>query len=226
MVSERTSISDEKAFSPGGNEKMDSQNLNQDENNTESTSPAMNTTNEAADREDYQKKHAELYEQYVRLAADFENYRRRYAQEQESLRKYGSETTARQLIPFIDNLERAANSLSENSDSKVLYQSFRLVYNQLMDALKDLGFKKIEAGGQSFDPQFHEAVTQIETDAHPENTVVNEMQSGYLLHDRVLRPALVAVSVPKSAAPEEAACNPFAHAKPVSGAQAGEDSVS
>jgi molecular chaperone GrpE len=183
--------------------------------NQEISAEASEQTTEApqdAQTKELQRKYQDLQDQYLRLAADFDNYRKRYAQEQEALRKYGAENTARELIPVLDNLERAASSLSEKSEPKILYQSFRLMHNQLVDSLKNMGFQKMNTVGQTFDPTFHEAISQQETDEHPENTVVNEMQSGFMLHDRVLRPALVSVAVPKQNKEEAPAKseNPFA----------------
>jgi molecular chaperone GrpE len=166
----------------------------------------------------WEQKYRDVYDQYVRLAADFDNFRKRYAQEQEALRKYGSERALYELIPVLDNLERAAGSLSENTDPKMLYQSFRLVQNQLLEALGGLGLKKIDSLGKPFDPSYHEAVAQVPSDEHPDQTVVREQQSGFMYHDRVLRPALVAVAVPspESNGPSEQkesgdANNPFKH---------------
>lgn len=144
---------------------------------------------ESAD-EQYQ----DLYDQFVRLQADFENYRKRVEQEKEYLLKYGSQRTMEELLPVMDNLERGTGSLSETSDPKLLYQSFRLVYNELMSGLQQLGLRKIDALGQPFDPSFHEAVSRVESDEYPEDVVANELQTGFMLHDKVLRPAMVQVS--------------------------------
>lgn len=135
-----------------------------------------------------------LQDQFTRLAADFENFRKRVREEQSSLARYGAQKTVMELLPVLDNLERATASLSETSDPKVLFQSFGLVYKQLTDGLEGLGVKKIQAIGQEFDPQYHEAVNQMPSETYPENVVAHEAQSGYLLHDKVLRPAMVVVS--------------------------------
>ncbi len=142
----------------------------------------------------WQAKHEDLYNQFLRLSADFENYKKRTVQEKESLLQYGAEKTMYELMPVLDNLERAATSLSDSSDPKILYQSFQLMQNQLMDAFSALGMKRIEAQGQPFDPHFHEAISQAPSEEYPEGTVINVMQAGYMLHDRVLRPSMVIVS--------------------------------
>lgn len=147
------------------------------------------------DKNEWEQKYQDLYDQYVRLAADFDNYRKRFNQEIEATRRYASENTLKELIPALDNLERATGSLSETSEPKLLYQSFRLMNNQIIDALAGVGLKRMETVGKPFDPNFHEAVTQVPSNDHPDQTVVNELQSGFMLQDRVLRPAMVAVSV-------------------------------
>ncbi len=160
-----------------------------------------------------QEKHDELTDQHLRLAADFENFRKRAAQERASLLKYGAENTVQGLLPILDNLERASNSLNEDSDPKMLYQSFNLLTNQLLETLKHQGLQKIETTGQLFDPNFHEATAQIETLDQPENTIVHEMQSGFMLHERVIRPALVSVATPPNQSEVPAENNPFAHSQ-------------
>jgi molecular chaperone GrpE len=153
-----------------------------------------------------------LNNQNLRLAADFDNFRKRTLQEQDNIRKYGAEQTLTQLMPVLDNLERAKQSLSENADPKLLYQSFEMMYKQLTDAFEGLGVKRIDCMGQPFDPNCHEAVTQLPTNDHPEGTVVQEMRSGFMVHDRVVRPSMVAVAVPAEASSDAKSAdkNPFA----------------
>lgn len=158
----------------------------------------------------WEKKYQDLNDQYVRLAADFENFRKRQLQEHEAARKYGIENTFRELLPTLDNLERATGSLNETSDPKMLYQSFRLMYNQLLETFANLGLKKMETVGKPFDPNFHEAVAQAENPDFPDHAIVQEYQSGFLLQDRVVRPAMVVVnSRPGSAPAAETPENPF-----------------
>lgn len=173
--------------------------------------PQDNPPPASAGDNDWEAKYRELNDQFLRLAADFDNFRKRSYQEHESARKMGREMTLQELLPVMDNLERATGSLTENSDPKMLYQSFRLMYKQLMDTFGNLGLKKMTVIGEPFDPKFHEAVTQVETDEHPDQTIVTEMQSGYMLYDHVLRPAMVSVS---SRITQDAASggNPFAQA--------------
>ncbi len=146
------------------------------------------------ENEEWQNKYQLLQDQFTRLAADFDNYRKRVREEQESLVKYGAQKSVLELLPVLDNLERAAGSLNENSDPKTLFKSFGVMQKQLMDGLESLGVKKIQAVGQPFDPQYHEAINRMESAEFPENTVMFEAQSGYQLHDKVIRPAMVVVS--------------------------------
>jgi molecular chaperone GrpE len=172
------------------------------------TIPEASATEPQAAEATGDEKYQNLYNQYVRLSADFDNYRKRTQQETEAFRKYASESTVENLFPAIDNIERAFHSLSEASDAKLLYQSFRLIYNQLIEGLSRVGVTRIQAVGQPFDPAFHEAVSQLETTEMPPDTVMQELQGGYLVQDKVLRPALVAVAKAPEASSEET-CNPF-----------------
>ncbi len=141
-----------------------------------------------------QEKYDNLNQQYIRLAADFDNYRKRQAQEKEELLKYGAENALKKLIEVLDNFERGQKALENVDDCKQVKDSFNLVYKQVCDSLAKLGLEKIDAEGQSFDPNFHEAVMRTPTDEHPENTIINELQKGYKLGDKVLRPSLVNVA--------------------------------
>ena len=136
-----------------------------------------------------------LKNQYLRLAADFDNYRKRHAQERESLLKYGAEDTLKKLLPVIDTLERAQKSISEIDDPEKLKENFNVVQKQFMDSLEKAGLQRIEAVGKEFDPTYHEAVMQTPNNDVPDHTVIAELQTGYKLEDRIIRPALVNVAV-------------------------------
>lgn len=141
-----------------------------------------------------QEEYDKLNNQYIRLAADFDNYRKRQAQERESLLKYGAEDTLKKLIDVLDNFDRGEKAIADVEDCEKVKESFSLVHKQLTDALAKIGMETIECVGQEFDPNFHEAVMQTPTDEHPEHTIIAELQKGYKLGDRVLRPALVNVA--------------------------------
>ena len=135
-----------------------------------------------------------LNNQYLRLAADFDNYRKRQAQEREALLKYGAEESLKKLIEVLDNFDRAKQAIANVDDVNQVKESFDLLYNQLFDNLSKVGLEVINAQGQEFDPNFHEAVMQTPTNDHPENHVIMELQKGYKLGDKVLRPTLVNVA--------------------------------
>lgn len=162
------------------------------ENNIEETTET--TEEPVAEDNELQKKYEELNNQYIRLAADFDNYRKRQAQERESLLKYGAENTLKKIIEVLDNFERGAKANETIEDCKKVKESFNLVHKQLLDVLSKAGLEVIEAEGKEFDPNFHEAVMQTPTSEYPEHTIIAELQKGYKLEDRVLRPALVNVA--------------------------------
>ena len=133
--------------------------------------------------------------QYIRLAADFDNYRKRQAQERESLLKYGAEETLKKMIEALDNIDRAKASVENVDDVNTVKESYNLVFKQIYDVLSKMGLEVIDTEGKEFDPNFHEAVMQTPTSEYPENTIIAEMQKGYKLGDKVLRPSLVNVAV-------------------------------
>ena len=135
-----------------------------------------------------------LNNQYLRLAADFENYRKRQAQEREALLKYGAEECMKKILEVVDNFDRALTMVDKIDDLDKMKETFQVLNKQLMDSLTKLGLEQIKCVGEQFDPNIHEAVMQTPTDEHPEDTVINELQKGYKLGEKVLRPALVNVA--------------------------------
>ncbi len=137
----------------------------------------------------------DLNNKYLRLAADFDNFRKRQAQERESLLKYGAADTMTKLLTVLDTFERAKESLKDIEDAQSVKDSYEVAFKQLIDTLKKAGLEIIEAQGAEFDPNLHEAIAQTPTNEYPDNTVISQMQTGYKLGDRVLRPALVNVAL-------------------------------
>ena len=133
--------------------------------------------------------------QYIRLAADFDNYRKRQAQEREALLKYGAEDTLTKLLPVLDTIERAQKSFQEMDGPEKIRESFDAIQKQIFDSLEKIGLKKIESVGKEFDPSLHEAVMQTPANETPDHTIIAELQSGYQLHGRTIRPAMVNVAV-------------------------------
>jgi len=136
----------------------------------------------------------EHHDRLLRLAADFENYKKRTTKEKEEWTKFANEDLIRSILPFIDNLERAVNHAEKVSDTGVLIEGVRLTLQQLLQALNKFGLSTFESVGKPFDPTVHEAMLVVETDQHEPNQVLEEFQKGYLLKDRLLRPATVSVS--------------------------------
>lgn len=134
------------------------------------------------------------WDKFVRERADLENYRRRVQKEKEELLKYGNEALLLEILPVLDNMERALAHSGEESQNAVI-EGVRMTYAMLLGALKKFGVSPIETGrGTAFDPAFHQAMCQVESDDLPANTVVEELQKGYLLNERLLRPAMVSVT--------------------------------
>lgn len=146
--------------------------------------------------EQVQKLQAEkqdLMNTLVRRQADFENYRKRVEKERHADRHRGLEAFIEQLLPVLDAFDRALAG-DDDSASAEYRKGFELIRRQLWDALSKQGLKRIEAAGQEFDPHLHHAIGRVETPEHAHGKVVDELQPGYLFHDRVLRPAMVRVA--------------------------------
>ncbi|GFE57045.1 nucleotide exchange factor GrpE [Geobacter sp. AOG1] len=134
------------------------------------------------------------WDKFVRERADLENYRRRVQKEKEELLKYGNEALLLEILPVLDNMERALAHSGEESQNAVI-EGVRMTHAMLLGALKKFGVSPIETGrGTVFDPAFHQAMCQVESDDLPANMVVEELQKGYLLNERLLRPAMVSVT--------------------------------
>ena len=161
----------------------------------ESATEVAEKTEEAApEKNEWQEKYEMLNNQYIRLAADFDNFRKRQEAERESLLKYGAENTVKKLIEVIDNFDRGIKAIETVEDCEKVKECYQLAYKNFNDVLAKIGLEVIKAEGEEFDPNLHEAVMQTPTDEKPENTIVAELQKGYKLGDKVLRPTLVNVA--------------------------------
>jgi molecular chaperone GrpE len=136
----------------------------------------------------------EANNKYLRLQADFENSRRRSRLDYESALKYGSQSLISNFLPTLDNFERALNIEPENEQAKSILQGVEMVYKQLQQTLLNEGLEVIDAVGQQFDPYIHQAVMQINDENYESNTVVEELQKGYKLKDKIIRPSMVKVN--------------------------------
>jgi len=136
----------------------------------------------------------EAHERYLRTYAEFENYKKRVTKDQRDQSRYANEQLLKALLPVLDNLARAIGHAKESGHLDKLVEGLELTQKEFVSVLNKFGVSAIESLGQPFDPVHHQAMLQVETDEQEENTVVEEFEKGYLLHDRVLRPALVSVA--------------------------------
>lgn len=198
MVDEKQSFNEEEAQKSNETEET----TTAEPNATESVE-AEETTTEAdeqlkAANEKISELEAKLEEadnRYYRLQADFDNSRRRARLDLEASEKYKAQSLMTNLLPAIDNFERALQMEANNEQAKSILQGMDMIYRSLLEALKGEGAEQIEAVGKEFDPQIHHAVMQVEEEGFESNIVVEEFQKGYMLKDRVIRPSMVKVNL-------------------------------
>ena len=150
---------------------------------------------ETAVRDDVESARAEAaenYDRFLRATAELDNYRKRTAKVRTETREEALRDVLLQIAPILDNMRRAL--AQENKDGDAFKQGVELIYNQFQETLRGYGLEAIEAMGQPFDPSIHEALMEVEHDEHPPGTVVEEMEKGYRLNNKVVRPARVIVS--------------------------------
>ena len=166
--------------------------INADISTGERTQPADNE----ARLQQLEKEHETLRSQYVRIAADFDNFRKRQSRDQDDLRLQLTCTTLSSILPVVDNFDRARQQLDpEGEEAQALHRSYQGLYKQLVDVLKQLGVAPMRVVEQGFDPSLHEAVLREPSDGQLEDIITEELQRGYHLNGRVLRHALVKVSM-------------------------------
>jgi len=142
-------------------------------------------------------------DQYLRTLAEFDNAKKRLHREKEEFARFASETMVRALLPIVDSLDQALVAVDQQSDPQAVIKGVHLIYRQLLGLLEKEGVKRIATVGERFDPHQHEAVAQVETDGKPEDTVVEEVQVGYTMHGKVVRPAIVKVAKRKEQESQE-----------------------
>ncbi len=179
------------------NDKKD--NLDDGEVNEKKEKTVTIAENEYADLKSKEK---EISEKILRLQADFDNSKKRLERDRIEFIKYANDQIIGELIPFVDDFQRAFSAADTTKDFNVLHKGVEMILKHLLDLLERKGVTVIEAEGKPFNPAFHEALLQVESDQYPENTVVEELQKGYLLNNRVLRTAKVKVSKSKEHGPE------------------------
>ena len=165
-----------------------------DENSAESASSGTAQAEASGPAAELQKLKAErdsLLDRLARAQAEFENARRRASKEQQEFREYAAADAIKSLLPVLDSFERALQVKSDPGDFR---SGVELIYKQLQDALAKLGVRAIPAKGEQFDPRVHEAIEMVETSDAPDHEVLDELQRGYKIKDRLLRPAMVKVA--------------------------------
>ncbi|MCI2774518.1 nucleotide exchange factor GrpE [Staphylococcus petrasii] len=200
-VKNTTDVSEEKEEhkeEPTTVEKGDSTTSEDDnlQNNDVSEENSEETSVDPKDEEiqQLQLKANENEEKYLRLYAEFENYKRRIQNENATNKKYQAQSVLTDILPTIDNIERALQIEGEDESFKSLQKGVQMVHESLLRALKENGLEEIESEGQEFDPNFHQAVVQDNNPDFKSGEITQELQKGYKLKDRVLRPSMVKVN--------------------------------
>jgi len=139
-----------------------------------------------------EKEAKDNYERYLRAVAELDNYKKRAARDKADIIKYGKEDLIKDILPFLDSLDRALEHADSN-DAQAFKSGIALIQDQLLCCLKKHGVERIESAGAAFDPNFHEALMQMDSADHQDNQVVSEMEKGYLLNGRLIRPSRVCV---------------------------------
>jgi len=162
----------------------------------EASDPAERVRQLEAELSSLQAEHETVRGQYMRIAADFDNFRKRQSRDQDDLRVQIACSTLSEILPVVDNFERARQQLDpQHEEAQALHRSYQGLYKQLVDVFKQLGVSPMRVEGEPFDPNLHEAVLREPSDDHVEDVVIAELQRGYHLNGRVLRHALVKVSM-------------------------------
>ena len=143
--------------------------------------------------EEEKAKYAELNDKYLRLFSEFDNFRKRTAKEKEQMFSMGEKSVIEKMLPVIDNFERGLAAVPEADKENPLASGMEMIYKQLVKQLEDLGVKPIEAVGKEFDPNFHNAVMQVESEEYESGVVAQEFLKGYMYHDTVIRHSMVGV---------------------------------
>lgn len=173
--------------------------VNDNEPSADPDDPLADLQNQLQSKEEELK---QTHDRLLRVSAEFDNYKKRSARETAEFRKYANQALLKDLLPVVDNLELAINSTDgQNEIDKSMVEGLEITRKEILKVLEKFNVKAVEAVGKPFDPEFHEAVMRQESDEFAENTVISEFQKGYLIHDRLLRPAMVVVASPGASAP-------------------------
>lgn len=173
------------------------ENENLDEALRDEASADSDGSEQAAELRKLQQERDGLYDRLLRKQAEFENYKKRAERERSEYIQFASADLMRELLNALDSFDLAIRNASKDASHRSMLEGFNLIYKQFQDTLTRFGLKTIDAKGQTFDPNVHQAVSTTATDEVEENTVVDEFRKGYMLNGRLLRPAMVSVSVKK-----------------------------
>ncbi|WP_342562481.1 nucleotide exchange factor GrpE [Paenibacillus sp. FSL R7-0345] len=161
----------------------------------ESTADIEEASNSGEAAKRLQELAEEAQARTLRVQADFDNFRRRTQKEKEELAQYATSKLVTELLPVLDNFERALVTAPGGTESEAFTKGINMIFRQLEGVLKSEGLTAMETVGQPFNPEYHQAIMQVESEEHEEGIVTEEVQKGYLLKDKVLRPAMVKVSM-------------------------------
>jgi molecular chaperone GrpE len=175
--------------------KEDTANNRKDLNKDDASKPVDPLKEMEEKIETLKKEAAENHDRLLRMAAEFENYKKRATREMDDFRKFANESFAKAMLPVVDSMDLAIESSSNDKHvNNSMLEGVNMTLKEILKIFEQFGVKRFEAIGNIFDPNLHQAVMQEETDAFPENTVSKELQKGFMIHDRLLRPAMVVVS--------------------------------
>lgn len=171
-----------------------SEDMPEEEVNTEDTTAKKESSTPEDKIQEAEEKAKEWHDKYLRLSAEFDNYRKRTLKEKYDLLRTGNESLLNDILPVVDNFERGLDTIDKSEDLTALKEGIHLIYNMFTDFLKQKGIKEIEAKGQAFDIDFHEALTKIPAPTKKlKGKVVDVIEKGYMLNDKVIRYAKVVV---------------------------------
>jgi molecular chaperone GrpE len=177
------------------NSKKNAVNDNKDLNKDDTPKPVDPLKEMEEKVETLEKEAAENHDRLLRMAAEFDNYKKRATREMNDFRKFANENFAKALLPVVDSMDLAIESSSNDKHANnSMVEGVNMTLKEILKIFEQFGVKRFESIGNTFDPNIHQAVMQEETDKFPENTVSKELQKGFMIHDRLLRPAMVVVS--------------------------------
>jgi molecular chaperone GrpE len=177
------------------NSKKNTANNNKDLRKDDTSKPVDPIKEMEETVESLKKEAAENHDRLLRMAAEFDNYKKRATREMNDFRKFANESFAKALLPVVDSMDLAIESSSNGKHvNNSMVEGVNMTLKEILKIFEQFGVKRFESIGNTFDPNLHQAVMQEETDNFPENTVSKELQKGFMIHDRLLRPAMVVVS--------------------------------